>query len=306
MHKYKYILLFFFEYVDIGYIGYNLQGTMVYACIFHLEHEVAECPGSGPGSAGSSSPSPCSSLGSSPGPGAQGGHGALAIFSFALPAKQAKLTYKEQQKAIRAGLGGAPALASGSTLTTLEKGVLFPVVHISDSGAFFQRYLDTGHLLAEDALGPDFALHQGSYQEVRCIAPEGAELAAPPLDAPGPARDYLLLGFKGVDESFGQVLEDSWKDWTGARHIYLFLPDVLGLERISLYRRIEPDSMQLFKYLVLARLGPAPDDGPASKAQELLLDYAQRLRVHRISAYLSVYRSEPSGSSSSPSATWTA
>lgn len=65
------------------------------------------------------------------------------------------------------------------------------------------------------------------------------------------------------------MLEDTWKDWTGARHIYLFLPDILGLERISLYRRVEPDHMQLFKYLVLARLGPTPgaEDGQAAKAQ---------------------------------------
>lgn len=261
----------------------------------------------GPGSAGSSSP--CSSLGSSPGPGsrsltsAHGGNGALAIFSFALPAKQARLAYKEQQQAIRAALDAAPGLAAaGSTLGTLEKGVLFPIVHVCDGGALFQRYLDTGCMLTEDALGPDYALYQGSYQEVRCIAPEGADLAAPPFDQPGEPRDFLLLGFKGVDESFSQVLEDSWKDWTGARHIYLFLPDLLGLERISLYRRVEPDHMQLFKYLVLARLGPTPTDGQATKAQEVLLDYAQRLRVHRISAYLSVYRSLPKAGGGS---TWT-
>ncbi|XP_034244384.1 uncharacterized protein LOC117647015 [Thrips palmi] len=190
-------------------------------------------------------------------------------------------------------------MAAGAALATLEKGVLFPVVHVCDGGALFQRYLDSGHLLGEDALGPDYVLYQGSYQEVRCIAPEGAEISAPPFDLPGPPRDYLLLGFKSVEESFSQVLEETWKDWTGARHIYLFLPDILGLERISLYRRVEPEHMQLFKYLVLARLGPTPggtpgaEDGQAAKAQDLLLDYAQRLRVHRISAYLSVYRSLP-------------
>lgn len=63
------------------------------------------------------------------------------------------------------------------------------------------------------------------------------------------------------------MLEDTWKDWTGARHIYLFLPDVLGLERISLYRRLEPDHMQLFKYLVLARLGPSLGQGSGEQAK---------------------------------------
>ncbi|KAJ1521448.1 hypothetical protein ONE63_003116 [Megalurothrips usitatus] len=256
--------------------------------------------GSGGSSAGSSSP--CSSLASSPGPGQPPGtpgtptpHGSLAIFSFALPSRQAKLAYKEQQLAIRGALEATAGMDAkqGATLATLEKGVLFPVVHVCDSGALFRRYLDTGRMLAEDAMGPDFALYQACYQEVRCIVPEGAELATPPFDQPDGPRDFLLLGFKSVEESFRQVLEDTWKDWTGARHIYLFLPDVLGLERISLYRLVEPDHMHLFKYLVLARLGPAACAGSegASKAQDLLLDYVQRLRVRRITAYLSVYRS---------------
>lgn len=50
-----------------------------------------------------------------------------------------------------------------------------------------------------------YASAAGSYQEVRCIAPEGAEVAAPPFEQDGPARDYLLLGFKSVEESFSQV-----------------------------------------------------------------------------------------------------
>lgn len=259
-------------------------------------------PGIGNGSLGSSSlgsslgsASPCSSVGSSPspGPGTRSGHGALALFSFPLPSRQAKVAYKEQQHAIRRALDKAPGMDHGTALATLEKGVLFPVVHVCDSGALFQRYMDSGRMLKEDSLGPDYVLYQGCYQEVRCIAPEGTEVAAPPFDQLDGPRDYLLLGFKSVEESFSQVLEETWKDWTGARHIYLFLPDMLGLERISLYRRVEPDHMQLFRYLVLARLGPSPSDETATRAQEVLLDYAQRLRVHRITAYLSVYRSFP-------------
>lgn len=40
---------------------------------------------------------------------------------------------------------------------------------------------------------------------MRCIAPEGEDVAAPPFDQPGDPRDYLLLGFKTVEESFSQV-----------------------------------------------------------------------------------------------------
>lgn len=41
--------------------------------------------------------------------------------------------------------------------------VLFPVVHVCDGGALFQRYLDSGHLLGEEALGPDHVLYQGEW-----------------------------------------------------------------------------------------------------------------------------------------------
>jgi hypothetical protein len=44
---------------------------------------------------------------------------------------------------------------------------------------------------------------------------------------------------------------DTWKDWTGARHIYFNLPDELGLTRISFYQREAPDSLSLFMYIVL-------------------------------------------------------
>jgi hypothetical protein len=43
---------------------------------------------------------------------------------------------------------------------------------------------------------------------------------------------------------------NTWKDWTGARHIYLNLPDELGLTRISLYQREAPHSLSPFMYIV--------------------------------------------------------
>jgi hypothetical protein len=53
------------------------------------------------------------------------------------------------------------------------------------------------------------------------------------------------------DFSVQIVMVDSWKEWTGARHIYMYLPDELGLSRISLYKREAPQSLNMFLYVVL-------------------------------------------------------
>lgn len=45
---------------------------------------------------------------------------------------------------------------------------------------------------------------------------------------------------------------EAWKDWTGARHIYLHIPYDLGLQRISLFKKIAPNSMNSFTYVVIA------------------------------------------------------
>jgi len=45
---------------------------------------------------------------------------------------------------------------------------------------------------------------------------------------------------------------ESWKDWTGARHIYLHIPYDLGLRRISLFKKIAPDSLNSFTYVTIA------------------------------------------------------
>lgn len=48
-----------------------------------------------------------------------------------------------------------------------------------------------------------------------------------------------------------EVMVDSWKDWTGARHIYMYLPDEFGMRRISFYQREAPHSINTFLYVVL-------------------------------------------------------
>jgi len=77
---------------------------------------------------------------------------------------------------------------------------------------------------------------------------------------------------------------DSWKDWTGARSIYLNLPDELGLSRISFFHRETPEDVRLFMYVVLVECRA----GTPERACRLL-DFTQRLRVERMAGYVSVY-----------------
>jgi hypothetical protein len=78
---------------------------------------------------------------------------------------------------------------------------------------------------------------------------------------------------------------DSWKDWTGARSIYLNLPDELGLSRISFFHRETPEDQRLFMYVVLVECRGAGTPERACR----LLDFTQRLRVERMAGYVSVY-----------------
>ncbi|EEB18399.1 hypothetical protein Phum_PHUM513220 [Pediculus humanus corporis] len=137
------------------------------------------------------------------------------------------------------------------------------------------------------------------YQEVRKIMPE-TEL---PCVAPVPQNQenigYILLGFKSLDKNFSQVMLDTWKDWTGARYIYMYLPDDLGLRRISLYHRQYPtDDINIFMYLVLVECHGITTD----EKMVQLIDFAQRMRLERLTGYISVYAGDKFGSSnSSPS-----
>lgn len=81
---------------------------------------------------------------------------------------------------------------------------------------------------------------------------------------------------------------DTWKDWTGARYIYMYLPDDLGLRRISFYHRQLPDDLDLFMYLVIVEC-----HGITNKDKQIrLLDFAQRMRLERMTGYISVYAGE--------------
>ncbi|XP_075222119.1 uncharacterized protein LOC142324896 isoform X2 [Lycorma delicatula] len=202
--------------------------------------------------------------------------GPLALFSFIVPTRTEKISYKELHNLLRTALKSH--LQHGLLLDTREKGVMYPVVHFSDDRESLKKCLSGEH-----SLGDDFVLQQGVYREVRSIRPEGQHQNGHLLQ---PEHiGYILLGFKSLDKNFSQVMVDSWKDWTGARHIYMYLPDELGLARISFYHREAPDSLNMFMYLVLVECHCITN----RERQIRLLDFAQRMRVERMSGYISVY-----------------
>ncbi|KAF6200050.1 hypothetical protein GE061_006350 [Apolygus lucorum] len=155
---------------------------------------------------------------------------------------------------------------------------MFPLIHFSEDRNSLQKRLTDEYLLDNGYL-----LHQGVYREVRSICPEG-ELHE--LEKALPQHvGYIILGFKSIDRNFSQVMVNSWKDWTGARYIYMYLPDELGLTRISFFTREAPDSLNMFMYVVLVECRAVN----TRERQLRLLDFAQRMRVERMSGYISVY-----------------
>jgi len=202
--------------------------------------------------------------------------GPLALFSFIVQTRVEKLPYKQQHQQLRAALRNH--LQDGVLLDTREKGVMFPVVHFTDDKNSLKQRLSDEHLLENQYL-----LHQGVFREVRSICPEGDLQSIHTI--PTQHIGYILLGFKSIDRNFSQVMVDSWKDWTGARYIYMYLPDELGLTRISFYTREAPDSLNMFMYLVLVECRNVN----TRERQMRLLDFAQRMRVERMSGYISVY-----------------
>ncbi|XP_073996970.1 uncharacterized protein isoform X2 [Rhodnius prolixus] len=202
--------------------------------------------------------------------------GPLALFSFIVQTKVEKHPYKQQHQQLKSLLRNH--LQDGLLLDAREKGVMFPLVHFTEDRNSLKKRLSDEYLLEND-----FLLHQGVYREVRNICPEGD---IQNLENILPQHvGYILLGFKSIDRNFSQVMVDSWKDWTGARYIYMYLPDELGLARISFYTREAPDSLNMFMYVVLVECRTVN----TRERQMKLLDFAQRMRVERMSGYISVY-----------------
>ena len=61
------------------------------------------------------------------------------------------------------------------------------------------------------------------------------------------------MGVKSLDKSASAVLLKTWKDWTGARSIYLNLPSDFDLVKIVLYRS-PTNASSVFTYLVLVEM----------------------------------------------------
>ncbi|XP_046385167.1 uncharacterized protein LOC124155417 [Ischnura elegans] len=218
------------------------------------------------------------------------------VLTLALPAASAnglerRLSYSEQAARISAALLSAPELAdprTGTFLHTSERGVLFPVVHLTDHPDAIRRIQQ--RLFKDNVdipLGDEFVLHQGLYKEVRKVHVDREPSASTSATSDNSdTKGYILIGFKSLDRSFDQLMVDTWKEWTGVRSIELYLPSSLGLSSIRFFLRQGAEA-HLFMYVVLAECSM----GAATPEHHLrLLDFAQRMRVERMNGYISVYR----------------
>lgn len=71
------------------------------------------------------------------------------------------------------------------------------------------------------------SLISGVYEEVKRIEPEFTFSGRSNTGN----KAYIILGFKSLDTNFSSSLERSWRDWTGARSIYLNLHNEFDLAR---------------------------------------------------------------------------
>lgn len=204
-----------------------------------------------------------------------------AVISLLSPSRTLKIPYSEQKRKLAGVLLDHEHFSStGELLMTFEKGVMFPVVHLLElPGPFVAR---KEHLLGNDFLGADFVLHQGIYEEIRQHLPGQSSRYHTPSQT---NTAYIVAGFKVLDCTFRDVLENNWKDWTGARALYINLTDEFGLHRFSLYRRSFPRTdFATFSYVLLVECRTVTQENTVK-----LLDFVQRFRSHRMIGYLSVY-----------------
>ncbi|VVC43214.1 Hypothetical protein CINCED_3A000130 [Cinara cedri] len=135
-------------------------------------------------------------------------------------------------------------LIKGTALKCKEKNVVYPIIHFTEDRNSLMSVLQD-----QKELNEHFKLHEGVYREIKSIECEDGN---GPFVTTSASVSYIVSGFKILDTSFVEVMIESWKDWTGARHIYLHIPYELGLQRISLLKKVAPDSLNSFTYVVLA------------------------------------------------------
>ncbi|KAH9380231.1 hypothetical protein HPB48_022779 [Haemaphysalis longicornis] len=228
-----------------------------------------------------------------------------AVLSLLSHARTLRVPYGEQKRLLAQALLADPHFAeTGELLQTMEKGDdaegLRRGVHLwcippsmasprqcctrwSTCTSFQGPFVPMDdQLLGQDRLGPDYVLHQGIYEEIRQHLPYGPSPYAP---ADERRTAYIVAGFKVLDATFQDVMENSWKDWTGARSLYINLAHEFGLHRFSLYRRSRPrNDFSTFSYVLLVECRAVTSENALR-----LLDFVQRFRAHRMSGYLSVY-----------------
>ncbi|KAK7871496.1 hypothetical protein R5R35_010214 [Gryllus longicercus] len=193
----------------------------------------------------------------------------------------------------------------GTVIRCLQLAVQFPALHWS-----WGCDVDTKDSFDAWEAKNDVTVLEGRYREVRAIQPLGApeREAAAWARAAGPDAGcaYLVLGFCARAPPPGaaalaHALLATWRDWSGARHLYLHLPDELRLARVALLQRVDghapprqpprqpPRPPPPFQFLVVAACRCA--GSPLLQAR--LLDFAQRLRAQRVSAaFVSVYSAQ--------------
>jgi hypothetical protein len=96
---------------------------------------------------------------------------------------------------------------------------------------------------------------------------------------------WLMIGYKSLEKTLDSSLEATWKEWTGCRHIYLNLRNDFEIRRISFYTKMYPeDNLDLFMYIVFMEIGNVDD-----RNLMWLLDFVQRIKIHRMKGFISVY-----------------
>ncbi|GIY05592.1 uncharacterized protein CDAR_90891 [Caerostris darwini] len=209
------------------------------------------------------------------------------IFSFITVREEGELLpYNTQKYLLAKSFQNKKYFENGDLLDTLEKRALYPMVHCSTKP--LSEINDFVSLKSND-LGTEFILKQGVYVESKNYH------APRPINDP-PFKDdmaYIFMGFKSVDLAYNENLEQSWKDWTGARLVNSCLRNEFYISRYSFLHRVQPPDPELFMYILLVECHNVSNSNVT-----YLLDFVQKLRVERVFGYLTVYRREALSSTS--------
>ncbi|XP_068240161.1 uncharacterized protein [Palaemon carinicauda] len=192
-----------------------------------------------------------------------------------------------------------PTFQGGTLMKGLEIGVQFPVVHVSQvtTNANSRKHQESSNSSTTSlGLGSDAVYNQGIYEEVVSWVPE--LLVTCPSDPSEWARCFIVIAFKTLDGDFSRV-EEQWREWTGALHVYFNISDDLHLKKLSFYRRSSRHHHSLFTYIVIIEV-----DTVTKENCLYLLDFVYRMRMKGMGGYLGVYQEHvpPNASASSSTA----